>query len=74
MTKSINIIKKKIKNDTKKDATNDDLTLDIERDIAGEGAYGCVHKPSIHCKKGINHKFDYDEYVSKIMTTKHAKT
>ena len=74
MTKSINIIKKKIKNDTKKDATNDDLTLDIERDIAGEGAYGCVHKPSIHCKKGINPKFDYDEYVSKIMTTKHAKT
>ena len=59
---------------SKNDTTNDDLTLDIERDVAGEGAYGCVHKPSIHCKKGIDPKFDYEEYVSKIMTTNHAKT
>jgi serine/threonine protein kinase len=66
MTESINIIKKK--------TTNDDSSLDIERDVAGEGAYGCVHKPSIHCKKGIDSRFDYDEYVSKIMTTNHAKT
>ena len=66
MTDSINIIKKKTK--------NDDLSKDIVRDVVGEGAYGCVHKPSIHCKKGINPKFDYDEYVSKIMRTNHAKT
>ena len=70
MTESINIIKKKTKNDK----TNDDSLIDIDRDVVGEGAYGCVHKPSIHCKKGIPNNFDYDKYVSKIMKTNHAKT
>ena len=48
-------------------------TIYMKRIIAGEGAYGCVHKPSIHCKTPPNPSFNYDEYVSKIMTTKHAE-
>ena len=45
----------------------------MNRIIVGEGAYGCVHKPSIHCKKSPKPGFDYDNYVSKIMKTKNAK-
>ena len=40
--------------------------------VIGEGAYGCVHKPSIHCKTKPNNKFDYKHYVSKLMLTKNA--
>ena len=39
----------------------------------GEGAYGCVHKPSIHCKSEPKPGFKYDKYVSKIMKTKNAQ-
>jgi serine/threonine protein kinase len=46
------------------------LTL---RKVIGEGAYGCVHKPSIHCKSGLPINFNYDDYVSKIMKTKDAE-
>ncbi len=49
------------------------LEPDIVRDVIGEGAYGCVHKPSIHCKTGVDQDFNYDDYVSKIMKTRHAE-
>ena len=45
----------------------------MNRTIIGEGAYGCVHKPSIHCKTPPSRSFNYTNYVSKIMTTKNAK-
>jgi serine/threonine protein kinase len=45
----------------------------MNRIIVGEGAYGCVHKPSIHCKTPPRPGFDYTNYVSKIMKTKNAK-
>jgi serine/threonine protein kinase len=45
----------------------------MNRTIIGEGAYGCVHKPSIHCKTPPSPGFNYTNYVSKIMTTKNAK-
>jgi len=45
----------------------------MKRKIIGEGSYGCVHKPSIHCKNMLKPGFDYSKYVSKIMKTTHAK-
>ncbi len=45
----------------------------MKRSIIGEGSYGCVHKPSIECKKSPSPGFNYDEYVSKIMKTKYAE-
>lgn len=41
--------------------------------IIGEGSYGCVHKPSIHCKIPPKSDFNYKNYVSKIMKTDAAK-
>ena len=43
------------------------------REVIGEGGYGCVHKPSIHCKSDIDPNFNYSNYVSKIMKTKDAE-
>jgi hypothetical protein len=37
-----------------------------ERKIIGEGAYGCVHKPSLHClHKNTNtkQKINYSRYL-----------
>ena len=45
----------------------------MNRNVIGEGGYGCVHKPSIHCKTGLDPTFDYSKYVSKIMKTKDAE-
>jgi serine/threonine protein kinase len=45
----------------------------MKRIIIGEGSYGCVHKPSIHCKTDPKPDFDYKKYVSKIMKTKNAE-
>jgi hypothetical protein len=45
----------------------------MNRNIIGEGSYGCVHQPSIHCKISPTPGFDYKKYVSKIMKTKNAK-
>jgi serine/threonine protein kinase len=45
----------------------------MKRNIVGEGSYGCVHKPSIHCKTPPSPNFDYKNYVSKIMKTKNAQ-
>ena len=35
-----------------------------------EGAYGCVHRPSLHCN--TSKKINYKNKISKIMTTKNA--
>ena len=45
----------------------------MKRIILGEGGYGCVHKPSIHCTKPPTPGFDYKKYVSKIMKTRNAE-
>jgi serine/threonine protein kinase len=45
----------------------------MKRTIIGEGSYGCVHKPSIHCKTLPKSGFDYAPYVSKLMKTKNAR-
>jgi serine/threonine protein kinase len=45
-----------------------------ERNIIGEGSYGCVHKPSLHClNTNSNQDINYKNYVSKIMKTEHAE-
>uniref|UniRef100_A0A6C0I7B6 Protein kinase domain-containing protein n=1 Tax=viral metagenome TaxID=1070528 RepID=A0A6C0I7B6_9ZZZZ len=44
------------------------------RKVLGEGAYGCVHKPSLHCTTLPDPNFDYDNYVSKLMKTKNAQS
>lgn len=41
--------------------------------VIGEGAYGCIHKPSLHCKPGSANINSYSGKISKIMTKKHAK-
>ena len=45
----------------------------MKRTKIGEGSYGCVHKPSIHCKIPPKPDFDYKKYVSKIMKTVNAR-
>ena len=45
----------------------------MKRIIVGEGSYGCVHKPSIHCTNPPKPGFNYTNYVSKIMKTKNAE-
>ena len=45
----------------------------MKRIKIGEGAYGCVHKPSIHCQTPPKPGFNYKKYVSKIMKTSNAK-
>jgi len=45
----------------------------MPRKILGEGGYGCVHKPSLHCDKVQAPNFDYNNYVSKLMATKYAE-
>jgi serine/threonine protein kinase len=37
--------------------------------VIGEGTYGCVHKPSLTCKRG---RLNYDNKISKVMKTKEA--
>ena len=44
--------------------------MNIKREVIGEGAYGCVLSPSIHCS---NTHIDYTNKVSKIMKTKNAE-
>jgi len=46
----------------------------MKREVVGEGGYGCVLKPSIHCKTSPKPGFNYDGYVSKIMETVDATT
>ena len=43
------------------------------RKVIGEGSYGCVHKPSLHCAHLPKPNFDYNGYVSKLMKTKRAE-
>ena len=42
-----------------------------KRKVIGEGSYGCVHQPSIHCDE-YTKKLNYNKYVSKIMMTDDA--
>ena len=44
----------------------------MNRTVIGEGGYGCVHQPSIRCKKPPKPNFKYTNYVSKIMENKEA--
>jgi serine/threonine protein kinase len=37
-------------------------------DVIGQGSYGCIHKPSLHCTR----KVKYDNKVSKILKSKDA--
>jgi hypothetical protein len=39
-------------------------------EVIGEGAFGCVHSPSLHCKN--KPKIDYTDKVSKLMDRKDA--
>jgi serine/threonine protein kinase len=65
---------KKIKH-VKKNMSNleNEQKSHLKRDIIGEGAYGCVHKPSIHCKNRLDPEINYNDYVSKLMKTKNAE-
>lgn len=45
----------------------------MPREVAGEGSYGCVHKPSIHCKTPPTPDFNYTKKVSKIMKKSDAE-
>lgn len=45
-----------------------------KRDVIGEGSYGCVHKPSLICKKSPKSTINYNTSVSKIMKLKDAET
>lgn len=44
-----------------------------KRSVIGEGAYGCVHKPSLHCKHPPKQNFSYENYVSKLMKKHRAE-
>jgi serine/threonine protein kinase len=50
------------------------IKSNIKGSVLGEGSYGCVHRPSLHCNNNVFPEADYKEYVSKIMTTKNAKS
>ncbi len=41
--------------------------------VIGEGSYGCVHKPSLHCSTPID-GIDYEKSVSKFMKKDDAET
>jgi serine/threonine protein kinase len=43
------------------------------RKVIGEGSYGCVHDPSLHCVRPPKPKFKYKGYVSKLMKTRRAE-
>ena len=43
------------------------------RKVIGEGSYGCVQEPSLHCSHIPKPNFDYNGYVSKLMKTKRAE-
>ena len=43
------------------------------RKVIGEGSYGCVQDPSLHCTHIPKPNFEYNGYVSKLMKTKRAE-
>lgn len=47
------------------------MTTDAK--VIGEGGYGCVHKPALHCSTNQSDHFKYDDYVSKFMIVENAK-
>lgn len=66
-----NIVKKK--SGKKKEIDDIIHSKPIKRQIIGEGAYGCVIKPSLHCETPPESNFNYNDYVSKFMKTKNAE-
>lgn len=44
-----------------------------DRSVIGEGAYGCIHKPSIKCLENPYPNFNYNEYISKLMKKGNAE-
>ena len=63
MTKRYNNKKYKIKKNTKKKIKGGDMLA--------QGAFGCVHKPPLHCNKKMN--MADGPYISKLMKTKSAE-
>jgi serine/threonine protein kinase len=49
-----------------------ETTSDIK--VIGQGSYGCVHRPSLKCKKSPRPNFDYKKYISKTMKVRDAYT
>jgi len=49
------------------------MKKEIGGKVIGEGTYGCVHDPSLHCETSPSANFNYDTYVSKLMKTEYAK-
>lgn len=43
----------------------------MDANVIGEGTYGCIHKPSLHCDGDVID--NYNNKVSKILSTKHAE-
>jgi hypothetical protein len=52
--------------------SDDNDSEDRRHKVIGKGAYGCVHKPSLHCR--TRKVKSYKDKVSKFMLTDHAKT
>jgi len=46
------------------------LYMSLDPKFLAEGAFGCVHRPSLRCNK--SKKIDYKNKISKVMTTKNA--
>jgi len=71
------IIKKSVKKKemliSKKETEDKIHTKEKKRKIIGEGAYGCVIKPSLPCATPPESNFNYNDYVSKFMKTKNAE-
>ncbi len=44
-----------------------------DRKVIGQGAYGCVHKPSLKCLEIPYPNFNYNEHISKFMSKKNAE-
>jgi serine/threonine protein kinase len=44
----------------------------METKIIGQGSYGCVYKPSLHCDDISKKDFNYTDYISKFMKTNNA--
>ena len=42
-------------------------------EMFAHGAFGCVHKPPLHCSKKTTRDIDYSSHISKLMKTKSAE-
>lgn len=46
--------------------------MSTDKEVIGQGIYGCIHKPSVRCEENPEPGFDYNKYVSKFMLKKDA--